>query len=84
MANEISNKSDFKITVTSSSYGLETLKKKTYKVMLFTYKNRNCIAKISSKFDYKNFWIIKYFFSQKLRKKEQNYENKNKNLCNRQ
>lgn len=55
MAREISEKSEFKITVTSSSYGLETLKKKTYKVMLFTYKNRNCIAKISSKFDYKGF-----------------------------
>jgi predicted SprT family Zn-dependent metalloprotease len=55
IANEISNKSDFKITVTSSSIGLETAKKKIYKVMLFTYKNRNCIAKISSKFDYKDF-----------------------------
>lgn len=55
IAREISEKSDFNITITSSSYGLETLKKKSYKVMMFTHKNRNCIARISSKFDYKNF-----------------------------
>ena len=55
MACKISEKSNFNITVTSSIYGLETLKKKSYKVMMFTYKNRNCIARISSKFDYKYF-----------------------------
>lgn len=55
MAREISEKSDFNITITSSSRGLETTKKKFYKVMMFTYKNRNCIGRISSKFDYKDF-----------------------------
>lgn len=55
MANEISNKSEFKITVTTSSYGLETLKKKIYKVMVFNHKGRRCVAKISNNFDYKYF-----------------------------
>lgn len=61
MAREISEKSEFKITVTSSSYGLETLKKKSYKVMVFNHKGRRCVAKISNNFDYKYF-IKQYKF----------------------
>lgn len=51
--NNINNSSDFNITITGSSYGLNSKieNDKVYRIMKFTYKNKICYAKVSNNFN---------------------------------